>query len=63
LRNGFALVAWPAHYGVGGIRSFLINHLGNLHQKDLGPDTAHTAEAMSVYNPDASWIKAENHDE
>lgn len=63
LSNGFALVAWPAHYGVSGIRSFLINHLGELHQKDLGTDTALTAEGMSVYNPDVSWIKAGNNDE
>jgi hypothetical protein len=32
LRRGFALVAWPAHYGVDGVRSFLINHFGDVYQ-------------------------------
>lgn len=62
LRNGFALVAWPAQYGVAGVRSFLINHLGDLHQKDLGPDTAHAAGTMSIYNPDSSWSKVDTYE-
>jgi hypothetical protein len=63
LRKGFALVAWPAQYGVAGVRSFLINHLGDLHQKDLGPDTAHAAGTMSIYNPDGSWSRVHTYDE
>ena len=55
LRKGFALIVWPAEYGVGGIRSFMINQLGYVYQKDLGPETAHVAESMAVFNPDASW--------
>lgn len=62
LRNGFALIAWPAHYGAAGVRSFLIDHLGDLHQKDLGPDTARTAESMSIYNPDSSWSRVDTYD-
>ena len=63
LRNGFALVAWPARYGVTGVRSFLINHLGDVHQKDLGPDYTHAAGTMGVYNPDSSWTKVTPYDE
>jgi hypothetical protein len=54
---GFALVAWPAEYGVTGVRSFLINHLGDVYAKDLGPDTERAAAGMSAFAPDRSWAK------
>ena len=38
--GGFALVAWPAEYGVSGIRTLLINHEGVVYEKDLGAGTA-----------------------
>jgi len=53
--GGFALVAWPAEYGQSGIMTFIVNQEGEVYQKDLGPKTAKTAEAMKAYNPDASW--------
>jgi hypothetical protein len=52
---GFALVAWPADYRASGVMTFVISHQGKLFQKDLGPDTAKLAEAMSEYNPDKTW--------
>ena len=55
--GGFALVAWPAEHRVTGVQTFLINHDGMLHEKDLGPDTAKMASAMTVYNPDKTWKK------
>jgi len=57
LRKGFALIAWPAEYGVDGVRSFLINHFGDVYQKDMGPDTSRMAECMEVFNPDRSWTR------
>jgi hypothetical protein len=38
--GGFALVAWPAEYGVSGIGTFIINHDGVVYEKDLGAATA-----------------------
>jgi DUF2950 family protein len=55
--GGFALVAWPAEYGNSGIATFMINHRGELYEKDLGPDTAKIAGAMTSYNPDHTWKK------
>jgi Protein of unknown function (DUF2950) len=55
--GGFALVAFPAQYGVSGVMSFLVNHDGIVYQKDLGPHTAAVARAMKGFNPDASWKK------
>ena len=52
---GFALVAWPAEYGVTGKSSFLVNQLGVVYQSDLGPDSARIARAMTQFNPDSKW--------
>lgn len=53
--GGFALVAWPAEYGVSGIRTLIINHEGVVYEKDLGPTTAVQARQMTRFNPDKSW--------
>jgi hypothetical protein len=50
--GGFALVAWPAEYGVSGIRIFMINHDGVVYEKDLGVGTAIEARQMTRFNPD-----------
>lgn len=56
--GGFALVASPAAYGNSGVMTFLVNHRGEVFQKDLGPSTAKAFEAMTAYNPDHTWKKA-----
>ena len=53
--GGFALVAWPAEYGVSGIMTFIVNEDGVVYEKDLGTQTAAVAKAMTKYNPDKSW--------
>jgi hypothetical protein len=53
--GGFALVAWPAEYGVSGIRTLIINHEGVVYEKDLGAGTAAAARRMTRFNPDKSW--------
>lgn len=53
--GGFALVAWPAGYRSTGVKTFLISHDGIVYQKDLGPDTAKIASALTLYNPDKGW--------
>lgn len=52
---GVGLLAHPAEYGVSGVASFIVNHDGVVYQKDLGPETAMTASAMTVFNPDDTW--------
>jgi hypothetical protein len=56
---GFALVAWPAEYGVSGVMTFVVNQNGIVYQKDLGPKTDGIAKAMTLYNPDRTWGRAE----
>jgi Protein of unknown function (DUF2950) len=55
--GGFALVAFPATYGVSGIVTFIVSHDGVVYQKDLGQKTAQLANAMKTYNPDKTWTK------
>jgi hypothetical protein len=56
---GFALVAFPAQYGVSGVMTFIVNHDGVVYQKDLGPGTRTIALAMRKFNPDATWTKTD----
>jgi hypothetical protein len=57
--GGFALVAYPAEYRNSGVMTFIVNHAGAVYQKDLGPETAKFAEAMTSFNPDRTWQKVE----
>ncbi len=54
--GGFAMVAWPANYGVTGIQTFQVNHDGLVYQKDLGPETGKIASAMTLYDPGKGWL-------
>jgi hypothetical protein len=56
--GGFALAAWPVEYGVSGIMTFIVNQDGVVYQKDLGPQTAALAKAITKFNPDKSWSVA-----
>lgn len=53
--GGFALVAWPAEYGVSGVETLIVNHRGIVYEKDLGPETATLARQMKKFNPDKTW--------
>jgi len=54
--GGFALVAWPAEYGISGIKTFIVNQGGIVYEKDLGPNTGVAVKAMTRFNPDQSWV-------
>jgi hypothetical protein len=53
--GGFALVAYPAEYGVSGIKAFLVNHRGKVYEKDLGATTGVLARQMTRFNPGKGW--------
>jgi hypothetical protein len=53
--GGFALVAYPANYGVSGVMTFMISHNGVVYQKDLGERTERIAERMTAFDPGAGW--------
>ena len=53
--GGFALIAYPAEYGVSGIQTYQVNHRGKVYEKDLGPTTGVLARQMTRFNPDKTW--------
>jgi hypothetical protein len=53
--GGFAVVAYPAEYRNSGVMTFVVNHDGNVFQKDLGKNTVATGRSMKEYNVDSTW--------
>jgi len=52
---GFAILAYPTKYTSTGIMSFMVNHEGKIHEKDLGENTVTVASKMISYNLDEEW--------
>ena len=55
MTRGFAIIAYPVEYKNSGVTTFIVNQDGQIYQKDLGPDTARIAQAITVYDPDKPW--------
>jgi hypothetical protein len=55
MTGGFALLAYPAKYGDSGIKTFIVNQAGIVHEKDLGPKTTDIAAKITKYDPDKTW--------
>lgn len=53
--GGFGVIAFPAQYGVSGIKSFLVSHAGIVYQRDLGPDTTRIARSINAFDPGQGW--------
>ncbi len=53
--NGFAVLAWPARYGLSGVKSFIVNQEGVVFERDLGVKTATRAEKITLFNPEQGW--------
>jgi hypothetical protein len=60
---GFAFVAYPAEYRSSGVMTFIVNEDGVVYQKDLGKRTDALAKALTEYNPNSTWRKAEDQQE
>jgi hypothetical protein len=52
---GFALVAYPAHWGEAGIMTFIVNQWGKVYQCNLGDQSAEIAPAMTEFDPGSNW--------
>jgi hypothetical protein len=52
---GFAMVAFPAHWGESGVMTFIVNQWGKVYQCNLGEQSADVAGAMASFDPDSSW--------
>jgi Protein of unknown function (DUF2950) len=58
--GGFGLAAAPAEYRVTGVKTFMVGPDGVVYEKDLGPDTLKTFQAMDTYNPDKTWKETDD---
>jgi hypothetical protein len=58
LIGGIALIAVPASYLASGVKTFICNLDGVVHEKDLGPATSSIAAKITAYDPDPSWTKS-----
>ena len=56
LIGGFALVAYPAHWGESGVMTFIVNQWGRVYQCNLGEDSTQIASSMTLFDPDPSWV-------
>jgi hypothetical protein len=52
---GFALVAYPAHWGESGVMTFIVNQWGKVYERNLGAGSAEIAAAMTEFDPDPEW--------
>jgi len=59
MMGGFALVAWPAQYGVTGIHSFIVNKDGVVYEKDLGTPASSLTPPVRIFAPDKSWSRVD----
>jgi hypothetical protein len=59
MTRGFAFVAYPAEYRASGVMTFVVDQDGIVYEKDLGPKTTANAKAMTKYDPDQTWRKAD----
>jgi hypothetical protein len=59
MTRGFAFVAYPVEYRSSGVMTFIVDASGTIYERDLGPNTTKLAQAMTAYDPDSTWRKAE----
>jgi hypothetical protein len=56
----FVAIAYPALYRSSGVMTFVVNQDDIVYEKDLGPNTARVARAMTTYHADPMWTPAES---
>ncbi|MCK0198719.1 DUF2950 domain-containing protein [Ancylobacter sp. 6x-1] len=59
LLAGFAMLAYPAKWGETGVMTFLCGQNGDVHEINLGPDTAHRVSGIDSFDPGAGWRPVE----
>jgi hypothetical protein len=58
--SGFGLVVWPVHYGLSGVKTFVINQSGIVYEADLGEKTSGIASKIGTFNPNDDWDVVED---
>ena len=55
--GGFAVIAYPAKYGVSGVKSFMVSHDGDVYEGDLGRQTTQAALKIRKFDPGDGWSR------
>jgi hypothetical protein len=58
--GGLIAIAYPALYRSSGVMTFVVNQDDIVYEKDLGPNTAKVARAMTTYHADPTWTPSES---
>lgn len=53
---GYALLAYPAEYGITGKNCFVVSNAGTIYRMDLGAETLKTVETLDEFNPDKTSL-------
>jgi Protein of unknown function (DUF2950) len=61
--KGFAAIAYPIVYRTSGVMTFIVNQNDDVFERDLGPNTAAVARAMTAYQVDLTWSPVESEGE
>jgi DUF2950 family protein len=56
-KKEFAILAYPAEYGVSGIMTFIVNQDGAIYRKNLGVETDKAAQEIQGFAPDETWTR------
>jgi hypothetical protein len=52
---GFALVAYPEHWGESGVMTFIVNQWGKVYERNLGAQSADIGAGMTEFDPESDW--------
>jgi hypothetical protein len=61
--SGFALIAWPAQYGVSGVQTFVINLSGQFSGRAFGPNTPPVAFVVRTFDTYHNWKRITSADD
>ena len=56
--GGFAMIVYPVEYRSSGVMTFIVTDKDVVYERDLGPNTAWLASAMTGFHKDATWRAA-----
>jgi len=59
MTRGFAFIVYPAEYRSSGVMTFIVNQDGIVYEKDLGVKTGEIAKALTRYDRDTTWRRAD----
>lgn len=57
--SSWAAIAWPDAYGTSGIMCFMVGPDGVVFERDLGDETSHALDVVTVFDPTKGWTRCD----